>query len=272
MSPAPCQQASSEAEAKRSTHLKDSVQSIQITPGKSLIAKKSPSSASDPKSRKKSNQPGIDGPPRDLATGRILVDDCGSCLRCIEKGLNCTLNFLGIEGVDKCAACKRSGAQYCIRQRSAGKLISFRGLPWRNPNYFAVGDEPSPKEMEEILREHYEGQDIYMNGEFICEGDRNRIALPPLNGSDLPLDERMENWKTADWKRVLPIWKNKSIYGELNGQSPSQSDVEEAKSYGSEDRQGFTAQGTLNYFRVTRNYRPRVKHLQEFVNDLGETW
>ncbi|KAI1213070.1 uncharacterized protein F4807DRAFT_471563 [Annulohypoxylon truncatum] len=257
------QKASGEVGAKHSLHLKDSVKSIRETAGKKPISK---TPGLEPKGGL--TQPnGVKELKRDLATGRALVNDGGSCLRCTEKGLNCTLNFLGVETVDRCAACKRSGAQYCIRQRPVEKLISFRGPPWCNPNYFCVGDEPSPEEMEEILREHFEGQETYCNGEYMTEKDRKGLALPPFNGSDLPLEERMENWKTADWERVLPIWKNASYYKDAQGFSGDKSPSGEQ-----DEKQPYVSQNTLNYFRILRKYKPRNIHLQEYTKDLGETW
>ncbi|KAI1460639.1 hypothetical protein F4805DRAFT_454566 [Annulohypoxylon moriforme] len=255
--------ASSAADARTSLTRKDSTQSGREMPGKKPLSK-----ASGSKPQGKLNQSNEeDEPKRDLATGRVLVDDGGSCLRCTEKGLNCTLNFVGVESVDKCAACKRSGTQYCIRQRPVEKLIPFRGPPWQNPNFFSVGDEPSPEEMVEILQEHYQGQDTYCNGEYMCESDRKGMTLPPFNGSDLPIGDRMENWKSADWKKVLPRWKNASYYKDCKRFS---GDKEQSDAVG--EQQAFVSQDTLDYFRALRKYTPRNIHVQEYTKELGETW
>ncbi|KAI0887488.1 uncharacterized protein GGS22DRAFT_198746 [Annulohypoxylon maeteangense] len=251
---------SSDAGAKKPLCKKDFIKNIREITDKKVRTKNSgPKSQDKPKEVNEEKEPD-----RDLATGRILVDDGGSCLACTKKGLNCTLNYLGVEGVDKCAACKRSGAQYCIRQRPVGKLIPFRGPPWHNPNYFSVGAEPSPEEMREILQEHYQGQDVYCNGEYMREGDRNRFALPPFNGSDLPLEDRMENWKSADWKRVLPTWENASYYKDSKGSG--------AHSDATGGEEVHVSQDTIDYFRVLRKYPPRNIHFQEYMKEIGETW
>ncbi|KAL7626189.1 hypothetical protein AAE478_002959 [Parahypoxylon ruwenzoriense] len=206
-------------------------------------------------------------PPRDKLTGRVLSDDGGSCLRCIEKGLKCTLYFFGVEGEDKCAACKRSGAQYCIRQFHPNKRLPFWGPPWKSPNYFTIGDDiPSRAEMEDLIREHYQGQQRYSHGTYQYEGDLERMALPPFNGSDLPVPERPENWKTMDWTRVLPVLTNASlhprpanlrIYGEpITTLSPREQ---------AELRQ-------LQLTHIDRGYVPRRAHLREEIEDLEETW
>ncbi|KAI1096535.1 hypothetical protein F5B19DRAFT_436958 [Rostrohypoxylon terebratum] len=251
-----------EAGARSALERMYSVKSVRQTPGKDSSSK-----ASSTKSQDKSKK--ADGaeeePKRDLATGRVLVDDGGSCLRCTEKGLNCTLNFLGVERVDKCAACKRSGVQYCIRQRPVEKLIPWRGPPWKNPNYFSVGDEPSSEEMEEILHEHYKGQETYCNGEYMCERDRKQLALPPFNGSDLPLDQRSPDWKKMSWQDVLPTWENASLYKDANG--------DKALLKALIERPAPINLETIDYFRSMRMYPPRPYHLKEYNNDnLGETW
>ncbi|KAI1105958.1 hypothetical protein F4804DRAFT_349549 [Jackrogersella minutella] len=212
--------------------------------------------------------------PRDLATGRELVEDGGSCLRCIENGLRCTLKFLGLEGAAKCAGCKRSGNQYCVRQRVADEWIPFQGPPWHNPNFFAVGDEPSQAEMEEILYNHYEGQDIYLGGSYISEGDRRRMILPPFNGRDLPLAERQGNWQTMDWQRVLPVWKNRSFHPRSAWGIEVPYDIEEIQGIDpyDEEAQVFLGEDTLQYLRVIRKYQPRRAHMKELISDLGETW
>ncbi|KAI1450719.1 hypothetical protein F5Y02DRAFT_424247 [Annulohypoxylon stygium] len=264
MSSIQSQGASSKAGAKTSLTRKDSVKSVRQTPGK-----KSPSKVSDNKAEDKSNKADDDDekepPKRDFTTGRVLVDDGCSCLRCTEKGLNCTLNFVGVERVDKCAACSRSGAKYCLRQRPVEKLIPFSGPPWKNPNYFTVGDQPSFEETEEILREHYEGQKVYCNGEYMCERDRRQLALPPFNGSDLPIEERSPKWKSMNWQDVLPTWENASLYKDAKG--------DKAVLDALVKQQPTVNQQTLDYFRALRKYSPRTMHLKEYNNDdLGETW
>ncbi|KAI1405781.1 hypothetical protein F4819DRAFT_347706 [Hypoxylon fuscum] len=192
--------------------------------------------------------------PRDIITGRTLVEDGESCLRCIEKGLRCTLNFVGVEGVAKCAACKRSNTQHCLRQRAPWKRISFVGPPWKNPNYFAVGDHLNPADMEEMLQEHFLGQQTYRHGTYSHEADRKQMALPPFNGTDLPIGERPENWKTMDWKRALPIPENKSLHPRP---------IKASGPYVNED--------SMNYLCSVRRYPRRDMHLREYLRDLDET-
>ncbi|KAI2636388.1 hypothetical protein GGS26DRAFT_493247 [Hypomontagnella submonticulosa] len=210
--------------------------------------------------------------PRDRVTGRELAEDGGSCLRCIEKGLRCTLNFKGVRGEDKCAACRRSNAEHCIRQLAPEQRIHFTGPPWHNPNFFTVGTALSPMEMEEILYDHYLGKKTAMFGTYEYEAVRKQMALPPFNGSDLPLEERPKNWQSMDWKDALPIWQNRSLLPRPIKLDDDDDDDERREPYLSEE--------ALRYLRIKRKYIPRPMHLKEALKleekqrkaDLGETY
>ncbi|XXH04812.1 hypothetical protein Hte_011234 [Hypoxylon texense] len=233
--------------------------------------------------------------PRDVVTGRPLVDDGGSCLRCTEKGLRCTLNFVGVEGVGQCAACKRSKAPRCIRQRAPEKRIFFMGAPWKNPNYFCVG-EPFGcwDEMEEALKEHFQGAPAYARGMYLPSGGEKNMALPPYNGSDRPIDERAENWKSMDWKRVLPIAINRSYHprpinlkekkrapepapdtpSSVSSSDPSSasgSTTSESQDSESDD-EPVVSEEILEHMVHFRKYQRRRIHLQEYQRDLKETF
>ncbi|KAI1085803.1 hypothetical protein F5B20DRAFT_575306 [Whalleya microplaca] len=225
--------------------------------------------------------------PRDSITGRRLAENGVSCLHCVEKGVRCTLKFYGQEDQPKCVACKRSNSRYCLRLRSV-KLQEFSGPPWNNPNFISVGDNLSAKEMEELLKEHYLGPQTYTNGNYVYEADRKNMALPPFNGSDLPLGERPENWENLDWKDQLPIFRNQSLYPRSIPPSaglslpeqeqrdltpvtatvapsadnvPQESPQHEPKETPPED--------ASQYLRHSRKYPPREVHLKD---ELGETW
>ncbi|KAI1393568.1 uncharacterized protein F4822DRAFT_16952 [Hypoxylon trugodes] len=204
-------------------------------------------------------------PPRDSLTGRTLADDGGCCLRCTEKGLRCTLMFLGIGGEDKCSACRRNKAKYCFRLQAPSRRIGWRGPPWKNPNFFTIGEQPTREEMEQILRDHYLGEETWRHGMYINEAERNSLALPPYNGTDRPLDERPENWKSVNWQHVLPTWENRSLKPRPFNTGEGEFDD------GIPIDHGFLVDGTLEYMRARRGYEPRTEHLSEYM-DLGETW
>ncbi|OTA81608.1 hypothetical protein M434DRAFT_17335 [Hypoxylon sp. CO27-5] len=213
--------------------------------------------------------------PRDHITGRLLAEDGGSCLRCTEKGLRCTLNFFGLEGEAKCAACRRSDSKYCIRQFRIDRRIRFIGEPWKDPNYFTVGDQPSPEEMEEILREHHLGKQKYVDGMYLYETEIKQMAIPPYNGSNLPIEERSENWKSANWKSVLPIWKNRSQHPRPVQMRPLNAprDTDGSPTTPKPGPSGFVSEDKIQYLRNIRKYPPREAHMRERMNDaLGETW
>ncbi|TGJ81089.1 hypothetical protein E0Z10_g7680 [Xylaria hypoxylon] len=158
-------------------------------------------------------------PPRDYVTGRILSGH-GRCLRCMEKGLRCTLNFISKEIESQCAACRRSKVRYCVRFQSLGENsrgIPFNGPLWKNPNFVAGTMKDSTaahlprEELEDILREFYDGNAGYVLGNYVAERDVRNYALPPFNGVDLSRANRPNNYETMDWKEVLPDWKNRSL-------------------------------------------------------------
>ncbi|KAI2612117.1 uncharacterized protein GGS25DRAFT_106607 [Hypoxylon fragiforme] len=199
---------------------------------------------------------------RDEVTGRALAYDGDSCLRCIEKGLRCTLNYAGVEGEDKCSACRRATTNpspRCIRQLAPSRRTPFRGKePWQNPNFFCLGDpQPSKLEMQEILRTHFLGGEeaatpTYRHGTYARDADRRAQVLPPFNGTDMPLAQRPANWKTADWRTALPAWKNRSLHARPilldreNGARPA--NAEEIRQNAPE----FVSEDATNYMRVVR--------------------
>ncbi|KAI0969433.1 hypothetical protein F4678DRAFT_463692 [Xylaria arbuscula] len=157
---------------------------------------------------------------RDSVTGRMLSTRGTSCLGCAEKGLRCTLNFFGKENESQCAACRRSKAPQCVRFYPLGESsrgVPYHGPPWKNPNFVAGGPAdknvsrlPSEK-LEEILRDFYEGQSQYVQGNYLAASDARNFALPPFNGVDLPSADRPKNYEGMDWRDVLPDWKNRSL-------------------------------------------------------------
>ncbi|OTA66589.1 hypothetical protein K449DRAFT_462596 [Hypoxylon sp. EC38] len=270
MSPIQYQQASSEAGAKQTMYEKSSASQVREIKERVQDSPKTSNSKSVVKAEAKGEER-----LRDHITGRILAEDGGSCLRCTEKGLRCTLNFFGLEGEAKCAACRRSNSKYCIRQFGIERRIPFIGDPWKDPNYFTVGDQPSPEEMEEILQEHHLGKQKFVDGMYLYETEIKKMAIPPYNGSNLPIEERSENWKRANWKSVLPIWKNRSRHPRPVQMRPLNvsKDTDAAPTTPQVDPSGFVGENTIQYLRTIRKYPPREAHLRERMNDaLGETW
>ncbi|KAI0180348.1 hypothetical protein GGR52DRAFT_239681 [Hypoxylon sp. FL1284] len=240
---------------------------------------------------------------RDRVTGRPLAENSESCLRCAEKGLKCTLNFVAVpetdaeadtkpeaKAVEQCAACRRSGAAHCVRE-----------LP-----------PLTADEAEELLRDHFEGAPVYAPprpGSYLPAADAKRFALPPYNGSDRPVDMRPENWKSMDWRRVLPIARNRSFHErpvQLDGKkssqrseslasseaslptsasasAPAESSSSESGSSSSsqqaeEEPQAvesyivpFVSEDTLDLLTYLRKYQRRRIHLREYQRDLEET-
>ncbi|KAI1777781.1 hypothetical protein F4818DRAFT_456831 [Hypoxylon cercidicola] len=231
---------------------------------------------------------------RDLVTGRKLVDDGGSCLRCIEKGLKCTLNFVGVSGVTQCAACKRSNVPHCIRQRPLERRLLFLGPPWKSPNYFTAGEPLSRQEMEEVLKEHFQGREMYSRGMYLPGGGEKKLALPPFNGSDRPIGYRLQNWKTMDWTRVLPIAKNRSYHPRpINlkeekilptsapipssaSSSPTTTETISTLLISSQetesDDEPIMSEEVLEHMTHSRKYQRRTIHLREYQRDLKETY
>ncbi|KAJ2989453.1 hypothetical protein NUW58_g3456 [Xylaria curta] len=242
--------------------------------------------------------------PRDYVTGRMLSEFGRSCLRCTEKGLRCTLNYVGRETEIQCAACRRSKTQYCVRFRPPQddrKAIPFNGPPWKNPNFFAGSPETSPeaqiprKELEEMLHDFYYGKPGYLMGNYVVERDVCGFELPPFNGSDLPYDDRPENYRAMDWKDVLPDWRHRSLVPLIEEQKvevereekkkelteararsllPPNPNGEEVKEVKKEDapkknEKGVIDDENLSLLRVLRRYSPRQMNL---VDVLGETW
>ncbi|RYP85447.1 hypothetical protein DL769_001000 [Monosporascus sp. CRB-8-3] len=135
-----------------------------------------------------------DGPPRDLTTGRVLAENSRSCLRCADKGLKCTLLFAGKEGDVQCAACRRAGADRCVRQ-------ALEGL---NP----IADQSG---WRAVVDENHARITTYVNGEPVEARDKLNMALPPFNGADLPPEERSQGWQAFGWRDVLPLRRNRSL-------------------------------------------------------------
>ncbi|KAI1353082.1 hypothetical protein F5Y01DRAFT_277733 [Xylaria sp. FL0043] len=176
-----------------------------------------PTNSQQDNQKKKSNYGRV---VRDRVTGRMLSETGRSCLRCKEKGLRCTLTFIGKESEAQCAACRRSKAPYCVRYHplgSDGEGIPFFGPRWKNPNFIAgrnTDNTPAKlpsAELEEILREFCEGRSRYVQGQYIAANDVRNFVLPPFNGSDLRPDDRPANYETMNWRDVLPVWGNTSL-------------------------------------------------------------
>ncbi|KAI6092383.1 hypothetical protein F4821DRAFT_253834 [Hypoxylon rubiginosum] len=240
---------------------------------------------------------------RDIVTGRKLVEDGGSCLRCVEKGLKCTLNFVGVGGATQCAACTRSKTPHCIRKRPVGRRIIYVGPPWKSRNYFSIGEPLSEEELEETLKEHFQGREGYYRGMYLPGGDQKKLALPPFNGSDRPISQRPDDWETMDWRGFLPIPINQSYHTRLlqleekNTTSPSSSSFSpktsppetspspssESASVSSKVLPTASPQGTdsddeplknediLEHMVHYRKYQRRMIHLREYQKELEET-
>ncbi|RYP91027.1 hypothetical protein DL770_002857 [Monosporascus sp. CRB-9-2] len=222
-----------------------------------------------------------DGPPRDLTTGRVLAENSRSCLRCAEKGLKCTLLFAGKEGDVQCAACRRAGADRCVRQSLDDLHPGADQSGWR-----AVVDE------------HHARITTHVNGELVEARDKLNMALPPFNGADLPPEERPQRWQTLGWRDVLPLRRNRSLLSEdedvrelLQERAELEADGEErgrgeAKGKGPEERRSPAEKSEpvdaaaadledpevlheqLKHLQHIRKYPQREMHLSEA---LGET-
>ncbi|KAI0419923.1 hypothetical protein F5X98DRAFT_372151 [Xylaria grammica] len=238
------------------------------------------------------------GPPRDYITGRIISDHGRTCLRCTEKGLRCTLNFVGKEAEPQCAACRRSKEQYCVRFQSLGgnnRVIPFNGPPWKNPNFVAGSAEDStavrlPREqLENILHEFYDGNSGYVLGNYVAKRDVRNYALPPFNGVDLSPVDRPENYRNLDWKDILPDWKNQSLRprqkeGEMENEREKEKKrlamardrsllpiyiregVEELNKRNISEIQTMSVvEEEIDFLRALRRYQPREQHLSDCV-------
>jgi hypothetical protein len=179
-------------------------------------------------------KPKEDGPPRDLVTGRVMSEEGRTCLRCKDKGLRCTLNYMGKERESRCAACRRSNTEYCVSFRPwdlSGVTTPFVGPPWKDPNFVAsTEDGPAPlsrSQTESLLREYYEGEKGYVGGSYIPLKDKNNFVMPPFNGIDLPEDDRPENYKDMTWKDALPIWYNRSLHSRMAATELEQKELDE---------------------------------------------
>ncbi|KAI0512619.1 hypothetical protein F5B22DRAFT_657733 [Xylaria bambusicola] len=239
--------------------------------------------------------------PRDYVTGRKLSQHGRSCLRCLEKGLRCTLNYLGKESDPQCAACRRSKAPHCVRFQPVGDHghgIPFYGPPWKNPNFVAGGPAgktvarlPS-EQLEEMLREFYEGQKGYVMGQYMTASDVHSFALPPFNGADLPPIDRPENYEEMDWKDILPDWRNRSLQSPKKGSEkddeyekvkktlalareisllPPNPDGEDAEAIRQKmariklTTSNNAQEEDISLLRIVRRYRPREKNLSDIV-------
>ncbi|RYO79546.1 hypothetical protein DL766_005608 [Monosporascus sp. MC13-8B] len=137
------------------------------------------------------------GPPRDLTTGRVLAESSRSCLRCADKGLKCTLLFASKEGEVQCAACRRAGADRCVRQALEDLHPGADQGGWRA-----------------VAGEHRARITAYLNGELVEARDKLNMALPPFNGADLPPEERPQRWQALGWRDSLPLRRNTSLLRE----------------------------------------------------------
>ncbi|KAI1743979.1 hypothetical protein F4680DRAFT_444670 [Xylaria scruposa] len=243
--------------------------------------------------------------PRDYVTGRTLSEFGRSCLRCTEKGLRCTFNFVGKEKEPQCVACRRSKVPYCIRFQpltKSKKSIPFNGPPWKNPNFIAgTADDRKTvrlprRDLEDTLCESYHGESGYVLGNYVTERDTSNFVLPPFNGCDLPIADRPKDYETMDWKDVLPEWRNRSLrpqqgegYGEderekkkkrlakarelsLMPPNPNKEEGEREKRRSimmMEVASNFDIDDQIRFLRKLRRYSPRERNLSDI---LGETW
>ncbi|KAI3343466.1 hypothetical protein F4824DRAFT_507272 [Ustulina deusta] len=237
--------------------------------------------------------------PRDYVTGRMLSEHGRSCLRCTEKELRCTLNFVGKETEPQCAACRRSKAAYCVRFHPLGENsrgIPFHGPLWKNPNFVAGGPADGTavrlpgEQLEDILREFYDERPGYVMGNYVAAGDVRNYALPPFNGADLSPADRPGDYETMDWKDVLPDWKNRSLSRphqteEKNGwderekrkkrlaiarelsllpPNPTGEEVDWRKMARMQaGSSGDAYADEISFLRVLRRYRPRERNLSD---------
>ncbi|KAI0200406.1 hypothetical protein F4808DRAFT_470355 [Astrocystis sublimbata] len=247
--------------------------------------------------------------PRDRVTGRILAQNGRSCLRCMDKNLRCTLNFVGQENKQQCAACRRSkDVRYCVRyeppQDKELELL-FNGPPWKNP-YFVAGTAESekigpipPEELERLLHDFHDGKSVYVMGNYVPQRDVLKFALPPFNGADLSPTHRPKKKAIVDHKDVLPDWRNRSLKSSLGKENFGDDEREKEKvnlalarrsammpkspAVGGPDEEGrqnlvmipLGGSGNdqidlVSLLRVSRKYEPREKNLVDHV--LGETW
>ncbi|KAI0552068.1 hypothetical protein F4679DRAFT_572016 [Xylaria curta] len=241
-----------------------------------------------------------DGPPRDYVTGRMLSEYGRSCLRCTEKGLRCTFNFVGKENEPQCVACRRSKEPYCIRFRppkTNKKSIPFNGPPWKNPNFVAGTAEDGKtarltrSDLENLLCEFYHGESGYVLGNYVAERDMSNYVLPPFNGGDLPIADRPKNYETMDWKDVLPDWRNRSLRPQ-KGEGDEEREKQKTRlamarkrslNPNEEEGEGEKKLSVLmmevagksenddqiRFLRIMRRYSPREQNLSDI---LGETW
>lgn len=232
-----------------------------------------------------------DGPPRDHVTGRMLSENSQSCIRCDEKGLRCTLNYVDKEMEPRCAACRRAKAPHCVRFRplgQAGAAIPFHGPPWKNPNFIANAEEGgkvkdlSSRELEDLLREHYLGPEGYVDGRYVRPAAVKRWALPSWKGEDEENSGKgAENSAGEGWRDVLPIWRNRSLRPARGGGRAEEEKktiavarggsarTDEEEGGGEEEKVEAGDGEETELLRTRRKYSPREKNLSDV---LGETW
>ncbi|KAI5928412.1 hypothetical protein F4810DRAFT_717027 [Camillea tinctor] len=159
-------------------------------------------------------------PQRDKLTGRILAENGKTCLRCTRVGLRCTLNFFGMDREERCAACRRSGAEHCVRPRGfADDELPYRGgggggLPSHDLPYVTGARPPlSRAQMEEVLREQLAEDESLLQGFYVSASERARMALPRATARDKEPPEEDEGWgePATHWRKVLPTHMNRSL-------------------------------------------------------------
>ncbi|RYP79209.1 hypothetical protein DL771_000187 [Monosporascus sp. 5C6A] len=194
-----------------------------------------------------------DGPPRDLTTGRVLAENSRSCLRCAEKGLKCTLLFAGKEGDVQCAACRRAGADRCVRQALEDLHPGADQSGWR-----AVVDE------------HHARITTHVNGELVEARDKLHMALPPFNGV---LREEEDVRELLRERAESVVDGEERERGEDKGKAPKErrsprekSEPLDADAADLEDPDVLHEQ--LKHLQHIRKYPQREMHLNEA---LGET-
>lgn len=147
-------------------------------------------------------QPTPEEPEKDIVTGRVLSDAGRSCLRCVDKGLRCTLLYAGQEGAVQCAACRRSGAHPCVRQVLADvrqlerirRRIEREMINRHNNNgsskksseaddAYRVEDSSfdvgaALARWQAVLDEHYAEATTYVGGVLVQAQEARAMALP----------------------------------------------------------------------------------------------
>ena len=136
---------------------------------------------------------------KDPVTGRRLSKAPRVCLRCLSKNLRCTLEFHGKENEPRCAACRRAGANHCIRQaveevaeltggEQRSRFAAPKPRPPRNRNdalQLLPADDAAVGWGEVLDDYYYTERLVYVNGHPVELRDVNGMALPSFRDAAL---------------------------------------------------------------------------------------